>query len=135
MSTPPLSQQVVRYAGGAAMAYAGISHLTFARKAWRAQVPGWVPISADDAVVISGAFEIALGLGLVALPREREKMAALTTAFLVAVFPGNISQFRNHSDGVGLDSDRKRLVRLFAEPVMWAAALHAGGLLPGTRKR
>lgn len=133
--TKTLTEQVARYGGGAAMAFAGISHLTFAREAWRAQVPGWVPIDADDTVVISGAFEIALGAGLILLPDERRTMAALTTAFLVAVFPGNISQYVNSEDGVGLDSDRKRLVRLFAEPLMWATALHAGGLLARRRRR
>lgn len=56
-------------------------------------------------------------------------MAALTTAFLVAVFPGNIAQYRNQVDGLGLDTDTKRLVRLFLEPLLWATALHAGGLL------
>lgn len=60
-------------------------------------------------------------------------MSALLTTFLVAVFPGNISQYVNHADGLGLDTDRKRLIRLFAEPLMWAVALHAGGLLTNKR--
>lgn len=58
-------------------------------------------------------------------------MSALLTTFLVAVFPGNIHQYVNRVDG--LDSDRKRLIRLFIEPLMWATALHAGGLLPTRR--
>lgn len=116
------------------MAFAGISHLTFAREGFRAQVPDWAKtdwLDTDDIVLLSGAVEIALGLGLVALPKERRRMAALTFATLVAVFPGNIAQYVHHRDGLGLDSDRKRLVRLFTEPLMWAVALHAGGLLPG----
>lgn len=129
-SKPPRSQQLARWGGGAGMAFAGTSHLTFARRAFGAQVPRWVPMNADDVVLISGALEIALGVGLVALPRERRRMAALTTTFLVAVFPGNISQYVNRADGLGLDTDRKRLVRLLVEPLMWGTALHAGGLLP-----
>lgn len=89
-----------------------------------------MPIDADDTVLLSGAVGISLGLGLLALPKERRRMAGPTTAFLVAVFPGNISQYKNRVDGLGLDTDRKRLVRLFTEPLMWATALHAGGLLP-----
>ena len=132
---PPLDQEIARWGAGAAMMFAGVSHLTFAREGFRAQVPPWVPVDADDTVLLSGAVEISLGLGLVALPKERRRMAGLLTAFLVAVFPGNIAQYRNSVDGLGLDTDRKRLVRLLLEPAMWAAALHAGGLLPGTGRR
>lgn len=117
-SRPPLSQQLARWGGGIALAFAGASHLSFAREGFRAQVPPWVPIDADDVVLLSGAVEIALSLGLVALPKERRRMAGLTTAFLVAVFPGNIAQYRNRVDGLGLDTDRKRLIRLFTEPLM-----------------
>ena len=132
--SPPLGQQLARWAGGAAMMFAGVSHLTFARKGFQAQVPDWAKtdwLDTDDIVLVSGAVEIALGLGLLVLPKERRRMAALTTAVLVAVFPGNISQYVHQRDGLGLDTDRKRLIRLFTEPLMWAVALHAGGLLPG----
>ena len=118
------------------MAFAGVSHLTFAREGFRAQVPDWAKtdwLDTDDIVLVSGAVEIALGLGLLVLPKERRRMAALTFATLVAVFPGNIAQYVHHRDGLGLDTDRKRLIRLFTEPLMWAVALHAGGLLPSRR--
>jgi uncharacterized membrane protein len=123
------SETAARWLAGAGMTVAGVSHLTVAREGFRAQVPEWVPIDVDDTVLLSGAVEIALGVGLVALPKERRRMSALLTAFLVAVFPGNISQYVNHADGLGLDTDRKRLVRLLVEPLMWAVALHAGGFL------
>lgn len=128
-SHPPRSQQLARWVAGAGLAFAGTSHLSFARQGFRAQVPPWVPIDADDTVLLSGAVEIALGLGLLVLPKERARMAALATTFLIGVFPGNIAQYRNQVGGLGLDTDRKRLVRLLAEPAMWATALHAGGLL------
>jgi uncharacterized membrane protein len=132
---PPLTQQLARWGVGALLVLAGTSHLTFLRQEFRAQVPPWVPIDPDDTVLLSGAVEISLGLGLVALPKERRRMAGLATAFFVGVFPGNIAQYRNRVDGLGLDTDTKRLVRLLIEPVLWGAALHAGGLLPGTSDR
>ena len=133
-ASPPLGQQIARWVAGVGMTLAGVSHLTFARKGFQAQVPNWAKtdwLDTDDIVLVSGAVEIALGLGLLVLPKERRRMAALTTAVLVAVFPGNISQYVHQRDGLGLDTDRKRLVRLFTEPLIWAMALHAGGLLPG----
>jgi uncharacterized membrane protein len=33
---------------GASLVFAGISHLTFARKDFKAQVPDWVPLKKDD---------------------------------------------------------------------------------------
>ncbi|MFK7603696.1 hypothetical protein ACI3L1_15940 [Deinococcus sp. SM5_A1] len=44
-------------------------------------------------------------------------------AFFVAVFPGNISQYLTHSDAFGLDTDGKRLGRLFFQSVLIAWAL------------
>ena len=133
--TPPLTQQLARWGWGAGLMLAGTGHLTVVREEFRSQVPPWVPIDADDVVLLSGAVEISLGLGLLILPRERRRMSALTTAFLVAVFPGNIAQYRNRVDGLGLDTDGKRLGRLFLQPALWATALHAGGLLPLGRGR
>ena len=36
-----------RIALGAALVFAGTSHLTFARQEFQAQVPGWVPVDDD----------------------------------------------------------------------------------------
>ena len=51
-----------RWALGAAMVFAGISHLFWARKEFRAQVPDWVvdatPLDEDAVVLASGAVEI-----------------------------------------------------------------------------
>lgn len=45
---------------------AGISHLTFARKEFRPQVPNWVVHKKDDTVVyFSGPAEIFLGAALI----------------------------------------------------------------------
>jgi uncharacterized membrane protein len=108
---------------GGALVFAGISHLTFARKAFRAQVPDWVPLKKDDTVVYSGIAEIALGSALVlADEAHQEWVGKIAAAFFVAVFPGNVSQYVNRRSAFGLDTDGKRLARLFFQPalVYWA---------------
>jgi uncharacterized membrane protein len=73
-------------------------------------------------VLTSGVVEIVLGLSLIGLWRYRVQVGLIVAAFFVAVFPGNISQYINHIDAFGLDSDRARLIRLFFQPllVIWA---------------
>jgi uncharacterized membrane protein len=107
---------------GSALVFAGVSHLTFARREFSALVPEFVPIDDDTTVVLSGAVEIALGTALVASP-WRSTMGWVAAAFFAAVFPGNVSQWRHRRDAFGLDSDRKRLVRLAFQPLLIAAAL------------
>ena len=108
---------------GGTLIFAGISHLTFARKPFRAQVPNWVPLKKDDTVVYSGIAEIALGSALVLAPKkQREAIGTFAAAFFTAVFPGNIAQFIHHRSAFGLDTDQKRFVRLLFQPglVYWA---------------
>lgn len=108
---------------GGNLIFAGISHLTFARKAFRAQVPEWVPLPVDDTVVYSGIAEIVLGSTLVFTDKKhQEAVGKVAATFFTAVFPGNISQYVNRRSAFGLDTDRKRLVRLFFQPVLvfWA---------------
>jgi uncharacterized membrane protein len=113
---------LVRILLGAALVFAGVSHLTFARKDFRAQVPEFVPLEVDTTVVLSGAVEIALGTAIVTAPRHR-LMGWIAAAFFAAVFPGNVSQWRHHRDAFGLDTDRRRLLRLPFQGVLIAAAL------------
>lgn len=47
----------------------------------------------------------------------------LTALFFIAIFPGNISQYVNGIDAFGLDTDEPRLIRLFFQPLLVAAAL------------
>lgn len=101
---------------------AGISHLGWAREAFRAQVPVWLPLDVDFVVVASGLVEIVLGLGLLLLTRQRVALGWIVAAFFVAVFPGNISQFATGTDSFGLNSDVSRGIRLLFQPllVLWA---------------
>lgn len=107
---------------GGFLAFAGLSHLTFARDDFQAQVPNSIPLDEDFVVVASGFVEIALGTALMALPRHRRVVGLIVAAFFVAVFPGNIAQYLNSADAFGLDTDRARFIRLFFQPVLilWA---------------
>ena len=111
---------------GAALMYAGITHLTTNRTEFQAQVPTWVPLSADFVVLASGVVEIALGIALASL-QYRRQVGWLTAAFFIAIFPGNISQYVNGIDAFGLDTDQARLTRLFFQPLLVLWALWATG--------
>lgn len=123
------SQNIARIALGAMLVTAGISHLTFARKEFRAQVPDWVPVDKDTTVLLSGVAEIALGASIIALKKERETVGVVAASFFATVFPGNISQYKNHRDAFGLDTDNKRFARLFFQPVLMGWALWSSGVL------
>src|ERR1700709_635396 len=108
---------------GGMLVFAGISHLTFARRAFRAQVPDWVPLDIDQTVLASGVAEIALGVSLALTDKAHQALAGnIAAAFFVAVFPGNLSQYVNRRSAFGLDTDAKRFTRLFFQPalVYWA---------------
>lgn len=113
---------------GAGLIAAGISHLTFARRDFRAQVPKWVPLKKDDTVLYSGIAEIALGSALVFTPEKlKPTVGKIAATFFTAVFPGNISQYLNKRSAFGLDTDQKRFARLFFQPVLIYWALKSTG--------
>ncbi|MSO29249.1 MAG: DoxX family membrane protein [Candidatus Planktophila sp.] len=124
-----VTKVIARTLLGVALAYAGFTHLTSSRLEFQAQVPNWVPLSADFVVLASGVVEIVLGLALIFLFKFQVRVGWVVAAFFVAIFPGNISQYVNGIDAFGLDSDRARLVRLFFQPVLVAWALWATGAL------
>lgn len=117
---------VARWLLAAAMIFAGLSHLFWARKDFQAQVPDWVvddlPLDKDAVVVASGVVEAAFGVALLALPRDRRRVGAALAAFFVAVFPGNVDQWRKRRSAFGLDTDERRFQRLFFQPVLVAWA-------------
>lgn len=132
---PTPAQNVARWALGGLLTFAGVSHLTFARQEFLAQVPEWFPIDDDTTVVGSGVVEIALGAALAGLPRHRARIGLLTALFFVAVFPGNISQYLTGTDAFGLTSDRARAIRLLGQPVLVAWALWSTGAVSAVRRR
>ncbi|NHI16728.1 DoxX family membrane protein [Microbacterium excoecariae] len=112
-----------RLALGSALAFAGVAHLTFARKEFQAQVPEIMPFSPDTTVVASGVAEVALGAALLTARRRRRTVGRVAAVFFAAVFPGNISQWIHRRDGFGLDTDDRRFARLFFQPALIALAL------------
>ena len=129
-----IAKQLARIALGIALGYAGFTHLTSSRLEFQAQVPNWVPFSADFVVLASGVVEIVLGLALVFLVKYQVQVGWVVAAFFVAIFPGNISQYVNGIDAFGLDTDRARLVRLFFQPLLVAWALWATGAWRAVRR-
>ena len=120
---------------GANLIFAGVSHLSFARKAFRAQVPNWVPLKKDDTVLYSGFAEIALGSALVFTPQKHEAtVGKIAAGFFMAVFPGNIAQYTHSRSAFGLDTDGKRLGRLFFQPLLIYWALKSTNKPPATLK-
>ena len=111
---------------GAFLISAGISHLGSNRTEFLAQVPTWLPLNADFVVVASGIVEITLGISLITttfiLKQYRKKVGIVVAIFFILIFPGNINQYVNNIDAFGLDTDQKRLIRLFFQPllVIWA---------------
>ena len=113
---------VARTLLGAALTYAGITHLTTNRTEFQAQVPSILASQADFVVIASGVIEILLGLSLILLIKHKEKIGWITAAFFIAIFPGNISQYINGTDAFSLNTDQARFIRLFFQPllVIWA---------------
>jgi len=131
-SPPDKVRLVARLALGAFLLAAGISHLSWARQSFRAQVPNWVPGDVDTIIVLSGVVEIGLGAALL---RARSKWTGwIVGAFFVAVFPGNISQYVNHRDAFGLDTDTRRAIRLLFQPILVAWAIWSTADLRRSRR-
>ena len=112
---------------GAFLVFAGTAHLTVSRQEFLAQVPLWVPLDGDLVVILSGIAEIALGLGLIFLRKQRALVGLAAAVFFVLIFPGNISQYINRIDAFGLNSDQSRFIRLFFQPVLVIWALWSTG--------
>lgn len=126
---------------GLMMILPGLGHLTFLREEFHAQVPRWLPTDPtfmNFIVIFSGILEIAMGLSLLFLPKHKVKVGIALAVFVILIFPGNVSQYTNRVDGFGLDTDQKRLARLFFQPVLILWALWSTGaskyLLRGKKK-
>ena len=115
-------RHIARTLLGAALTYAGITHLTSSRQEFQAQVPTILQSQADFVVIASGVVEILLGLSLILLIKYRTHIGWITAAFFIAIFPGNISQYINDTDAFGLNTDQARAIRLLFQPllVIWA---------------
>jgi uncharacterized membrane protein len=125
-----LLQNSARVLLGVFMTFAGVGHLTFQRKEFMAQVPRWLPENEsfmDFVVLSSGVVEIVLGLAMIFLWKHKIKVGIALAVFFVLIFPGNISQYTNEISAFGLDTDQKRLILLFFQPVLILWALWSTG--------
>lgn len=128
-------QNILRIVLGVFMIGAAIGHFSFARADFQAQVPNWVPMDKDTIVLLSGIPELLLGLALVFWTRQKVYIGIILAIFYVLVFPGNLAQYTNHYDAFGLDTDQKRLTRLFFQPVLILWALWSTGALKALVKK
>lgn len=131
-------QSAFRLLLGTFMTLAGIGHLSFQRLEFQAQVPTWLPQNPnfiDFVVISSGIVEILLGLSMLFLFKHKMKVGLALALFFLLVFAGNISQYTNGIDAFGLDTDTKRLVRLFFQPVLILWALWSTGAIHLFRRK
>lgn len=117
------------------MVLAAVGHMTFQRATFQAQVPGWIPMSKDLVVLLSGVVELLLGLGMIFWKQQRVNVGIALAIFYVLIFPGNIAQYVNGINAFGLDTDAKRLTRLFFQPVLILWALWSTGALTALLKK
>lgn len=123
---------------GAFLTSAGSSHLGSNRKEFLAQVPTWLPLNADFVVIASGLVEIALGISLITttfiFTKYRRQVGIAVAVFFILIFPGNINQYLNQIDAFGLDTDQKRLIRLFFQPLLVGWALWSTSVIRLTKR-
>ncbi len=123
-------QNILRILLGAFMLYAGIGHLTFLRAEFQAQVPTWITTEngfMDFIVLASGIVEIILGVLMIVGGKLKAKTGIALAIFFILVFPGNINQYIHEINAFGLDTDNKRLFRLFFQPILIVWALWSSG--------
>ena len=118
-------QNIFRILLGLIILYTGIAHLSFRTIEFQAQVPTWLTTDKglmDLVVLISGYVEIAFGILMILGGKLKVKTGIALGVFYILIFPGNINQYINEIDSLRLDSDNKRLIRLFFQPllVLWA---------------
>lgn len=140
----PGIRSIARWLLAGLLVFAGVSHLTFARKGFRIAVPDWVAsdrAGKDVVVVTSGVAEVLLGVAAVAAaPRERRRVGVAIAAFFVAVFPGNVHQWQTGRSAPLMRTDRARFVRLLLQPLLiawalWSTAADSTGSWGGKRRR
>lgn len=113
-----LKQSLARWVLALFFIVAGLNHF-LAPEIYLGMMPAWLPFK-DAANLISGAAEIAGGLGLL-LPRFRRAAAWGLIALLVAVFPANIQvALQGHMPGLENTPPALLWLRLVFQPVFIA---------------
>ena len=131
-------QNIFRILLGLIMLYIGVAHLSFRRIEFQAQVPTWLTTNEgmmDLVVLISGYIEIAFGILMILGGKLKVKTGIALGIFYVLIFPGNINQYINEIDSLRLDSDNKRLIRLFFQPLLVLWAFWSSGALEYLKRK
>jgi len=118
-------QTISRLLLGLFMIIVGISHLTAQGEEFQLLIPAWLNtpyISANAIVIGSGVIEILLGIGILFFLKYSVRLGILLALFFILIFPSNWEQYTHDINAFGLDTDQKRLFRLFLQPllILWA---------------
>jgi uncharacterized membrane protein len=107
---------------GFVLVLAGTAHLTLARDGFLAQLPTWLPFEPDVTVVLSGIFEISLGLIFIAAVKYQRQVGFAAALFFMLVFPGAVANYIEHAGVNGFASEFARGIRLILDPLLavWA---------------
>jgi uncharacterized membrane protein len=133
-----ISQNIFRIFLGLAMFIIGIGHLTYSRIEFQAQVPIWLTSDKNlinFIIIVSGIIEIIFGVLMVRGGKLKVKTGVYLAIFYILIFPGNINQYINQIDAFNLNTDTKRLVRLFFQPLLVLWSLWSSGGLKYLRKQ
>ncbi len=111
------------------MFVSGYGHLFLASDEIELLVPTWSPLSPKAMVIVTGYIEIIIGLAFIFIRRKVHLIGWILVVFLILVFPGNLYQYNNDIDALGLNTSGKRLARLFLQPIIILWVLYVSGNL------
>ena len=77
---------------------------------------------------------MSMGAFLLLVPEQRKVLGWALGTFYMAILPGNVAQWMHHRNAFGLDTDEKRFLRLFGQPVLVAVALWSTGAVDDVGK-
>ena len=86
-------------------------------------------MSKDFVVIASGVVELVLGVAMIFPLGYKIWIGFALAIFYILIFPGNIAQYVHRRSAFGLDTDAKRLIRLFFQPILVLWALWSTGAL------
>jgi uncharacterized membrane protein len=103
---------------GTMLLTAAAGHLTTKRGEFQTQVPSWFAVDPDKVVVASGIAELTIGSALLARWGQpaRRLLGMAVAGFFVGIFPATSLSSWSARTAFGLDTDRKRALRLLGQP-------------------
>lgn len=105
---------------------AGSAHFLITEE-YYSLVPMWIPADPESVVLISGVIEITLGGMLLFWGKKSVALGLITATYFALIFPGNVTQYVQQKDALGLNTDELRMIRLFLQPIFIVWAVWATG--------